>query len=221
MASERTSVDELLARQSEPAKLLVTVEAVESNETLVLVTPYVAGLGCQCSHALKVKKQAIEWLAATDEVHECCGKRLIVTEIGFADATLTDVVSQLAQAARETGRRREPTPDQQFRSGFPRPSMRGRTSVQAAPTRRRRSIRPNAFLAEFSGGPEQFGSPDELGSGFLHRPVCELYRYTCKLGCGQTYFDDPRGLECCNCQCDEDFYSCLDPRYRQLDCCAI
>ncbi|MDT0485355.1 hypothetical protein [Streptomyces doebereineriae] len=88
------SVDELLLSQRESG-LRATLEAIDSDESRVKVTPYMANLGCLCSIALNVPKAAIEALVKTSATHDCCGKLLSVVEVIFADKAYADAFSQL------------------------------------------------------------------------------------------------------------------------------
>jgi hypothetical protein len=75
-----------------------TIEPIDDDPGRVRITPFVPHIGCMCSVALTVPKDAVGSLARTDELHRCCGKTLSVVEVELTDETLKDVFSQLIDA---------------------------------------------------------------------------------------------------------------------------
>ncbi|MEV0387742.1 hypothetical protein [Nonomuraea sp. NPDC050643] len=103
MAREPISLDDLLTRQDR-AGTLSTVEAVPDRPDRVKVTPFVSGLGCSCSLGVTVPKDALESITTTEDTKECCGKRLMVVEVSFADPALSEVFRQLGHAVGKAAR---------------------------------------------------------------------------------------------------------------------
>ena len=89
------NVDEFLKTAAPAAKFLATIEAT-TDPLLVKVTPWLNG-DCRCDASLTVPKAAIADVKATNDTHSCCGKRLIVGDVTFADgnASLPHIFDQL------------------------------------------------------------------------------------------------------------------------------
>lgn len=99
MPGERIELEDLLRDQDRAtAALEATIEPVDDDPDRVRITPFVPNVGCMCSVALTVRKEAIGSLVRTDEHHKCCGKTLGVVEVELTDETLKDVFSQLVNA---------------------------------------------------------------------------------------------------------------------------
>lgn len=79
------SVDEFLAANSAVSSLLATIEPTSDKDS-VRVTPWING-DCACEASLVIPKSAIANLARTKDTHSCCGKRLAVAEVTFAEAS--------------------------------------------------------------------------------------------------------------------------------------
>ena len=126
MDRERISVDDLLARQStlRPG-IRATIKADVDDR--VTVTPFVAGSTCGCAHKITVHKADIEYVTPTDDVGECCGEKLTVVEVAFANETVASIFRQLSEAAAESLKHRTDRmfrPDRMFspwRTAPPRP----------------------------------------------------------------------------------------------------
>ncbi|MYM27651.1 hypothetical protein GTP58_04900 [Duganella sp. CY15W] len=209
MSQERISVDDLLQKQAAPPKLLVTIEALTEPD-LVKVTPFNSGARCACNTALKIRKEAIDWVKPTDQTHECCGKQLIVVEIGLKDATLADVLGQLAANAQT---RSLPTPEQAqayFQDNMP--------PAGAARPRRPTARRPPG-RNERPLGPVGIWDPEEGSSGVGEQNTCEDMFANCNYWCkifGRSY---PSGASRCHCNCQVDYWRCLDPNtFIPVDC---
>ena len=123
MAREPISLDELLTRQ-ERAGTVCTIEAVPDKPDRVRITPFVSGPGCSCSHGMTVPKDVIESVTTTDDTKDCCGRKLTVVEVSYADPILNDVFRQLGEAARQTARVR---PARRARRGRRNTETRGGT----------------------------------------------------------------------------------------------
>lgn len=79
-------IDEFLRVQSGTgSRLRATVEAVASDNTAVLVTPWSQSAGCQCALAVTVPRSAVVSVAPTGDHHDCCGKTLAVVWITFSE----------------------------------------------------------------------------------------------------------------------------------------
>jgi hypothetical protein len=81
-------------------RFLATVEAIADRPEDVKVTPYAPGSGCGCSSALDVPKRMIREVRPTGEHHLCCGKRLAVVEIEFAEDAAIPVAELMRRAIR-------------------------------------------------------------------------------------------------------------------------
>lgn len=227
MAGDRISIDDLLARQDQPGRLLVTVEALADDEKRVKVTPYIADVGCLCSRALTVNKDAIESLTTTEEVHVCCGKRLMVVEVSFVDDTLTDVFQQLADAARQTAQppSSRPLPAPMPPMVAPAPSMAPYYSpfdmypVAAANLASGRWMN-EPFSSYWQGAT---GMPRQTGwwSDWFHAWQCGNRQRVCEQQCGSPVpfmpGYNPRYTQCI-CECANDYNQCLDPHYQRQRC---
>lgn len=95
MASEEISLEELLGSQTN-ATAQATIERVDGDDTRVMVSPYLDATGCACDLSITVPKAAIASLRKTDAVHHCCGQRLAVVEVEFANEAHADVFTQLS-----------------------------------------------------------------------------------------------------------------------------
>jgi hypothetical protein len=206
MAQVRLSLDELLTAQAAPPKLFVTIEALDDPE-MVKVTPFNPSAQCACGSALKIRKDAVDWVADTGQVHTCCGQRLMIVEIGLKDATLADVLGQLAANARLTPQAAAP------RAQAPYPD---RTAAQrGAPM----LGAPTAFRARRSLAAGGIFTPEEGGSGQYDPNTCEDARRMCYYWCRHFSLEYPSGTARCVCECDNDYYQCRDPIfYQRVDC---
>ena len=93
---EPINVDELLASQGSAASpLTVTIDRVVGDDDRVRVTPFLSDSDCLCAKSLLVRKHSIASIASTGETHACCGRRLKVVDVTFADDILTEVFFQL------------------------------------------------------------------------------------------------------------------------------
>lgn len=110
------SVGDFLSTQAEASEaLLATVERAGVDQ--LKVTPWQPGRGCLCAYAFRLPESAIRALTPTGDVHACCGKRLSVVEVAFAEShkAVGDVVSQQVRLGLEhpkdaLGNARRPVP---------------------------------------------------------------------------------------------------------------
>lgn len=98
MSRERISIDALLSQQSglRPGTR-ATVKA--DSDDRVKVTPVTDGEGCACSYAITVNKADIDAVTPTGDTHDCCGERLLVVEVAFANETVADIFRQLSEGS--------------------------------------------------------------------------------------------------------------------------
>ncbi len=113
MSHTRLSIDELFSKQAAPPQLFVTISAGVDPDS-VIVTPFNRTAACSCGLSITIKKDAIDWIEAGDEVHECCGKQLMVVEMALKDPTLADVFRQLAAHAKANARSVQGLPSMHF-----------------------------------------------------------------------------------------------------------
>src|SRR5688572_18117399 len=98
MDRQTISVDDLLARQSSlRSGIRATIKADVDDR--VTITPFVAGGACACALKITVSKADIKDVIPTDEVSECCGEKLIVVEVAFANETVASIFRQLTESA--------------------------------------------------------------------------------------------------------------------------
>jgi hypothetical protein len=98
MGRETISVDDLLARQGKlRAGIRATIKA--DTDGRVTVTPSAAGGSCGCAFKITVGKADIANVSPTEEVSDCCGEKLMVVEVAFANETVASVFQQLGEAA--------------------------------------------------------------------------------------------------------------------------
>lgn len=194
MAGDRISLDDLLAQQSLPEPLLATVEPIAGDADRVRITPFLTGKGCSCSSSLNVLKTHIEAVQTTGQTHLCCGKKLMVVEIVFSNPVVADVVQQL-------------------RDGAPPPAQ-----AVAVPSAAR--LNPALFprTSALIAGVRRVGTLDELSSGFYDDYTCSEARAHCRKVCVRLYRSDLEGRELCNCECENDYNSCLDPNFTPNPC---
>lgn len=98
------SVDDFLASNPAVSSFLATIEPVADKDH-VRVTPWVNG-DCACDASLVIPKSAIASLTRTNDTHSCCGKRLSVAEVIFAEGSkvFTTIFDQLlARRAADLG----------------------------------------------------------------------------------------------------------------------
>lgn len=92
------SVDSWLATKPEEPRLLVTLKPVPEDDEHVYVTPALPGGACACSGGVRIAKDSIAGVTATDQKRECCGGSATLVEIRFkpkATISLTDLFDQI------------------------------------------------------------------------------------------------------------------------------
>lgn len=209
MSQERISIDDLLAKQVAPAKLLATVEPTDAAD-IVKVTPFNAGGQCACDTALRIRKDAIDWVAPTGQFHECCGKQLMVVEVGIKDATLADVLAQLAA----NGRSRSTITPAQAQAYFQGQSPAFNNISWQAP----RPMRTPGMGAR-PLGPVGIDTPQEDIYGAGDPNTCALQLRHCNYWCKFWNRTFPNSGAQCACNCQVDYWRCLDPNtFIPVDC---
>jgi hypothetical protein len=232
--NDQITIDELLERQGQPGQMLVTIEALPDDDERVKVTPFVAEVGCLCSRALNVNKSAIESVTTTDEVHVCCGKRLMVVEVVFADATLADIFQQVADAVQQAapGRTAPPALTAMSRMLPPGPAFTpylppfnayanwAPYPFRAVPPMRSRFATPLALSNEALRSYEEGyrGAIPNFPSPSWYDFLCNSARIACEEGCFIQFPDDPDALNICRCECENDYRQCLHPAYHRTPC---
>ena len=104
MAKEKITVDDLLTGQSKQT-FRATVEAIESQPSMVKITPWTAASGCLCHLSVQVAKASLEGVTPTGDTHECCGKTLKVVQLHFKEGesiAFEDLFGQLNVHASKT-----------------------------------------------------------------------------------------------------------------------
>jgi hypothetical protein len=92
MVGETISFEELFEQQNAASTALrFAAQQIPGDSEHVKVTPVDADGSCWCSSALVIPVASVASLRSTDDMTVCCGKRLRVVEIGFADTALAAV----------------------------------------------------------------------------------------------------------------------------------
>jgi hypothetical protein len=101
MAGEPISFEELFEQQNAASTALrFAAQQIPDDSEHVKVTPVDADGNCWCSSAIVIPVASVASLRSTDGMTVCCGKRLRVVEIEFADTALAAVIGQVhARAA--------------------------------------------------------------------------------------------------------------------------
>jgi len=217
MAGEKLSIDELLANQEKQGAFRATIEAIPDDIDRVKVTPFIAGLGCLCDHALTIKKGEIESISTTDDVHICCGQRLLVVEISFKESTVADLFQQLSDPARlgAIPGSRMPASGNRLPLMPPNPMARSLRGPRAFPRR----PMPVSNFASGRYDPLQVLSTEEAAGGILNQiwngavsAYCEYFRANCRDRCyelQQAFGLDEVGFSRCSEDCDDLYARCL------------
>lgn len=96
--SKTMNLDEFLSSQS--AGFRATVEAIPEKPTHVKVTPFRDDRGCGCASSFELPKEAIRSIIPTGKYHFCCGKRLEVAVVEFADNAFIPVAEIIRRIER-------------------------------------------------------------------------------------------------------------------------
>lgn len=98
---KKINLDQLLEEQAQAFALRVTVEPIAGNDERVKVTPHLGAGPCLCNESLslEIPKTAIDSVRTTDQTHACCGKVLMVVELGFKEPAWSDALAQLVSRA--------------------------------------------------------------------------------------------------------------------------
>ncbi|GGS72824.1 hypothetical protein GCM10010156_34650 [Planobispora rosea] len=209
MSGKRISIDDLLANQEQPQGIRATIEAVADQPGKVKVTPYLPGGGCQCAVSVVLPKEAIESLTTTDEDHWCCGKRLSVVQVNFADPTLADVVRQFTDPSRQRATGSLPGPDSRewaLRAVPVADDYAPRVYLDT------RTAATGMYIDYATGAPIDVrgSSPGGVSSS------CASKRATCLVRCR-----DPHDLQCL-CNCEKAYFECQHPgEHYWIDCAHV
>lgn len=102
--SNPVKLDEFLSSQSSRSEAFTaTVEPIADNPTEVKITPFQEGRGCGCSSSFTLAKEMIRSVTPTGHFHRCCGKRLEIVEIEFAENASVPVADLMKRATRTGG----------------------------------------------------------------------------------------------------------------------
>ena len=176
-------LDEFLSTQSSRSEAFTaTVEPIVDNATEVKITPFQEGRGCGCSSSFTLAKEMIRSVTPTGSFHHCCGKRLAIVEIEFAENASVPVADLMKRAARPSGEMHADIPYQMAGGQFPQ-QMAGVPFPQQTP-----------------GGqlpPREARAAGRMGAGLVGRwPIpwtpCHV---TCIEVC--TRFCSDTGWDCC------------------------
>lgn len=102
MSGAELDLDELFAAQRASART-ATLEEVADDANAVKVTPYVTGHGCACDQAITIPRTELTSIIDTGETHFCCGHRLLVVKVSFANDTVSQIFDQAMQKASHVG----------------------------------------------------------------------------------------------------------------------
>lgn len=109
--SDPMKLDEFLSSQSSRSEAFTaTVEPIKDNTAEVKITPFQEGRGCGCSSSFTLKKEMIRSVAPTGNFHRCCGKRLEIVEIEFAENASVPVADLMKRAAQSRSEAHAATP---------------------------------------------------------------------------------------------------------------
>ena len=88
-------LDEFLSAQS--SGFTATIEPIPDKPKYVKVTPYREARGCGCESSIELPREAIRSVTGTGTFHFCCGKRLEVVVVEFAEDASVPVADLLKQ----------------------------------------------------------------------------------------------------------------------------
>ena len=95
--SNAMDLDEFLNAQS--AGFTATLEAVPDNPTHVKVTPHRDGGGCGCGSSFELPREMVRSVTGTGTFHFCCGKRLQIAVVEFAEDASIPVADLMSRPA--------------------------------------------------------------------------------------------------------------------------
>ena len=173
-------LDEFLSGQSSRSEAFTaTVEPIADNSAEVKITPFQEGRGCGCASSFTLAKEMIRSVKPTGDFHRCCGKRLEIVEIEFAQNASVPVADLMKRASGPRGEPHAGMPHE----GMPYQMMSGQ------------------FPQQMPGGqqppPGDARAAGRMGAGLVGRwPIpwtpCHV---TCIEVC--TRFCGPTGWACC------------------------
>jgi hypothetical protein len=116
--SAPVKLDEFLRSQSSGST--ATLEPIPDKPTRVKVTPFHGDRGCGCASSFELPRDMIHSVTPTGQFHFCCGKRLEVVVVEFAEhasVPVADLMKRIdnpghhahATSPFETGAHRVPT----------------------------------------------------------------------------------------------------------------
>lgn len=88
-------LDEFLKAQG--SGFTATLEAIPDKPTHVRVTPFRDGHDCGCAGSFELPREAIRSVTGTGQFHFCCGKRLQVAIVEFAENASVPVADLMKQ----------------------------------------------------------------------------------------------------------------------------
>jgi hypothetical protein len=188
-------LDEFLEAQGRG--VTVTLQAIPDRPDLVRVTPHHGRGGCGCGSSFDLPRTMIVGVKGTGTHHFCCGKRLEVAIVEFAEDAAVPVAELMKPRTQHHRHRHRRGPRRHGRSG--EPDARGMVG-------RRRA------WGTGDSGPRPVGPP---GGG----PVALVGRWRipwtrCTVSCIEvcTRFCGPTGWDCCGWEtrcavnCDGPYY---------------
>ena len=95
---EPMELDDFLSGQSDQGSAFeATLEAIPDQPTLVKVTPFHSGYGCECASSFELARDAVQSVTPTGTYHFCCGKRLEVAVVEFTEDAVVPVTQLMAR----------------------------------------------------------------------------------------------------------------------------
>jgi hypothetical protein len=202
MPKERLSLDALLESQG---AIRGSVESVPGSSDQVRVTPVQSGNGCACDRSIVIAKNEIEAVTVTDEVRDCCGKRLPVVEISFANETVASVFQQVHASAVHR-RTPPPSPPPGHFAAHPAVARRPYFGPTRPPTYGRNPWPAPGFGSQFM---------DVSPSGLMWEDDpygtsrCNAAWLNCKAACAENSRENPNyDWSGCSWECDRIFAGC-------------
>ncbi|HXY30531.1 MAG TPA: hypothetical protein VEI06_07455 [Gemmatimonadaceae bacterium] len=86
--------------KSQKSGFTATLEAIPDKPALVKVTPFREEHGCGCSSSIELSKEMIRSITPTGKFHFCCGKRLEVALVEFAENASVPVADLMKRMER-------------------------------------------------------------------------------------------------------------------------
>jgi hypothetical protein len=98
---KKLSAKDFLGQQRSVENAFLATVETGATEDRVKVTPWREEAGCLCSLAFELPLSAISSVTPTKHQHACCGKKLTIVEVEFANShhAAADIVSQQVTAS--------------------------------------------------------------------------------------------------------------------------